>query len=45
MGITQQFIKMLVSDEEEIETIVDEMDEKTAKQMLKDLMKALKKMK
>lgn len=45
MGTTQQFIKMLVADEEEIETIVDEMDEKNAKQMLKELMKALKKMK
>lgn len=43
MGMTQQFINMLGASEEEIEDIIDKMDEKTAKQMLKVFMKEIKK--
>ena len=39
MGITQQFIKLLGADEKEMEAIIDAMDEKMAKQMLKVIMK------
>ena len=45
MSITQLFITMLGSSDEEIETIIDEMSENTAKQMLKVFMKEIKKMK
>ena len=43
MGITQQFIKMLGANEKETEDIIDKMDEKMAKQMLKVFMKEIKK--
>lgn len=42
MGITQQFIKLLGADEKEMEAIIDAMDEKMAKQMLKVIMKEVK---
>lgn len=45
MGITLQFIKMIGADEKEVEAIIDAMDEKTAKQMLKVLITEIKKMK
>lgn len=45
MSNMQIFIRMLGSSDEEIESIVDEMEEKDAKQMLKVLMKEIKKMK
>ena len=45
MGITQQFIRMLGSDEKETEVIIDKMSEKTAKELLKVVMKEVKKYK
>lgn len=44
MGITQQFINMLGADDKETEIIIDKMSEKTAKELLKVLMKEVKKM-
>lgn len=42
MGITQQFINMLVANDEEIENIINEMDEESAKQLLKVVIKNIK---
>lgn len=43
MGITQQFIDILGANEEKTATIIDKMSEKTAKELLKVLMKEIKK--
>lgn len=43
MGITSQFIKMLGATDEEVDVIVDKMSEKTAKEMLKVMMKEVRK--
>ena len=43
MGITQQFINMLGANDKGTETIIDKMSEKTAKEMLKVVIKEVKK--
>lgn len=43
MGITDKFIKMLGATEEETNAIIDKMSEKMAKELLKTMMKAIKK--
>lgn len=45
MGITQQFINMLGADDKETEIIIDKMDEETVKELLKVVMKEIKKYK
>ena len=45
MGITQQFISMLGANDKDTEIIIDKMSEKTAKELLKVLMKEVKKYK
>ena len=45
MGITQQFVNMLGANDEETEIIIDKMSTKTAKELLKVLMKGIKKYK
>ena len=45
MGITQQFISMLGANDKETDIIIDKMSEQTAKELLKVLMKEVKKYK